>query len=57
MAGFYHVFIAVMGMTGSGKSTFIRTLTGQDVIIGHGLHACGFKTKNQILCQMRQDAD
>lgn len=29
--------IAVMGVTGSGKSTFVQLLTGQDVPIGHGL--------------------
>ncbi|KAF2796477.1 hypothetical protein K505DRAFT_195785, partial [Melanomma pulvis-pyrius CBS 109.77] len=32
------VVIAVMGMTGVGKSTFIKNITGcQDIIIGHGL--------------------
>ena len=32
--------IAVMGMTGSGKSTLIKNITGQDVVIGHNLEAC-----------------
>ncbi|ORX97296.1 P-loop containing nucleoside triphosphate hydrolase protein [Clohesyomyces aquaticus] len=32
------VVIAVMGMTGVGKSTFIRTITGRDdIVVGHGL--------------------
>ncbi|KAF4966909.1 hypothetical protein FSARC_5473 [Fusarium sarcochroum] len=31
--------IAVVGMTGSGKSTFIQHLTGQVVRIGHSLHS------------------
>ncbi|KAE8441875.1 hypothetical protein EG329_004231 [Mollisiaceae sp. DMI_Dod_QoI] len=34
------VFIAVMGMTGSGKSTFISRCTNHRVEIGHGLHSC-----------------
>lgn len=32
------VIIAVMGMTGSGKSTYIKEITGrEDVLVGHGL--------------------
>jgi uridine kinase len=31
------VLIAVMGATGSGKSTFISTLVEEDVGVGHGL--------------------
>ena len=34
------VVIAVMGMTGAGKSTFISYLTNENVGIGHGLEAC-----------------
>ena len=34
------VVIAVMGVTGSGKSTFIRTMTGDDSVhVGHGLES------------------
>ncbi|KAK2013809.1 hypothetical protein LZ32DRAFT_675564 [Colletotrichum eremochloae] len=33
------IIIAVMGVTGSGKSTFISQLTGQEVPIGHGLRS------------------
>ena len=36
----YDRFILVMGMTGSGKSTFISRCTGKDVIVGHGLYSC-----------------
>ena len=35
-----NIVIAVFGLTGTGKSSFISTLTGQDVKIGHGLHSC-----------------
>ncbi|KAH4153843.1 hypothetical protein HBI75_207140 [Parastagonospora nodorum] len=34
------VFILVLGMTGSGKSTFIQNCTGKTVEIGHGLQSC-----------------
>ncbi|RSL67661.1 hypothetical protein CEP53_002877 [Fusarium sp. AF-6] len=34
------VFIAVMGVTGSGKSSFISTCSGKRVKIGHRLEAC-----------------
>lgn len=30
----------VMGMTGSGKSTFINRCTGKDVTVGHSLYSC-----------------
>ncbi|KAJ6089840.1 hypothetical protein N7467_005056 [Penicillium canescens] len=36
----YDRFILVMGMTGSGKSTFISRCTGKDVLVGHGLYSC-----------------
>lgn len=34
------IIIAVMGITGSGKTTFISKCMGKDVGIGHGLHSC-----------------
>ncbi|KAI0968510.1 P-loop containing nucleoside triphosphate hydrolase protein [Xylaria arbuscula] len=35
------VFLLVMGMTGSGKSSFIADCTGrEDIIIGHDLESC-----------------
>ncbi len=35
------VIFAVMGTTGSGKSTFIQKASGrQDVPVGHGLKSC-----------------
>ncbi|KAI9756728.1 MAG: hypothetical protein M4579_003729 [Chaenotheca gracillima] len=38
---FRHIFIAVMGMTGVGKSTLIKNLTrSDDVIVGHGVESC-----------------
>jgi hypothetical protein len=39
-ADFCHIFIAVMGMTGVGKSSFIKTLTGGDVVVGHSVESC-----------------
>ncbi|KAL8420694.1 hypothetical protein RB594_003475 [Gaeumannomyces avenae] len=34
------VFLLVMGMTGSGKSSFVASCTGRDVVVGHGLQSC-----------------
>lgn len=36
------IFIAVMGLTGSGKSLFIKTVTGAEVVIGTKLNSCKF---------------
>ncbi|KAF1960061.1 hypothetical protein CC80DRAFT_465620 [Byssothecium circinans] len=47
------VVVAVMGLTGVGKSTFIRNVTGRtDIIIGHGLtsqtsEVCGYSFKHR----------
>jgi ABC-type phosphate transport system ATPase subunit len=32
--------IALMGVTGSGKSTFIKTASGMDAGVGHELFSC-----------------
>ncbi|OQO14982.1 hypothetical protein B0A48_00364 [Cryoendolithus antarcticus] len=34
------VFVAVMGVTGAGKSTFISKLTTKEIKIGHEMQAC-----------------
>ena len=34
------IWIAVMGVTGAGKSRFISACTGKDVKIGHSLESC-----------------
>jgi ATPase subunit of ABC transporter with duplicated ATPase domains len=34
------IVIAVMGITGVGKSTFISHLTDEEVVIGRGLASC-----------------
>jgi ABC-type proline/glycine betaine transport system ATPase subunit len=35
------VIIAVMGLTGSGKSTFVQKASGlQNIEIGHNLNSC-----------------
>lgn len=43
------IFIGVMGLTGTGKSAFIRTLTGDEEIkVGHGLTSCKKNTNHQL---------
>ncbi|KAF5604322.1 P-loop containing protein [Fusarium pseudocircinatum] len=39
-AGGREVVIAVMGNTGSGKSSLIKLISGQEVEVGNGLEAC-----------------
>jgi ABC-type lipoprotein export system ATPase subunit len=34
--------IALMGVTGSGKSSFIKTATGIDAGVGHDLFSCKY---------------
>jgi signal recognition particle receptor subunit beta len=34
------MYIAVMGVTGAGKSTFISTCTEKEVKISHNLKSC-----------------
>ncbi|KAI6373105.1 hypothetical protein MCOR25_003504 [Pyricularia grisea] len=34
------IFLLVMGMTGSGKSSFVASSTGREVTVGHGLQSC-----------------
>lgn len=36
------MYIAVMGSTGAGKSSFIAACTGQDVVVGHELTSCSY---------------
>jgi len=33
-------YIAIIGVTGVGKSTFIELATGQHVPVSHGLNSC-----------------
>jgi ABC-type thiamine transport system ATPase subunit len=33
-------YIAVMGVTGSGKSSLIKLITGWDIPVGHDLRSC-----------------
>ncbi|KAL7933672.1 hypothetical protein V8C35DRAFT_327627 [Trichoderma chlorosporum] len=39
-SGIKHVYIAVMGVTGAGKSSFISMCAGKNVKIGHDLKSC-----------------
>lgn len=42
------IIIAVMGVTGAGKSTFVSLLSADDIEIGHGLQSCKtFQTKDE----------
>ncbi len=34
------VFIAIMGITEAGKSTFISNFVGDQVVIGHSMDSC-----------------
>jgi len=45
--GLKQVWIAMMGVTGAGKSTFISHLVSEQVQIGHGLQSC---TNPLFLC-------
>lgn len=36
------ILIAVFGMTGTGKTTFIEKVSGQKLNVGHNLHSCSF---------------
>ena len=36
------ILIGVMGMTGAGKTSFIKEITGLDMEVGHTLEACKF---------------
>jgi len=48
--------IAVMGVTGAGKSTFIQSASGDDsVIIGHSLKSCKFADSSAKISNNRQN--
>jgi len=50
------IYIAVMGVTGAGKSTFIRTASGlEGVDVGHDLKSCerGWTNRFEWLTQKR----
>jgi hypothetical protein len=47
------VFIAVMGVTGSGKSSFIKLCCESEVEVGHGLQACKFSPSRIFLRVIR----
>lgn len=34
------IFVLVMGMTGAGKSRFVSTCTGKELMVGHTLRSC-----------------
>ena len=36
------ILIGVMGMTGVGKTSFVKQITDLNMIIGHGLESCRF---------------
>lgn len=38
------IYIALMGVTGTGKSTFIARCTGQQAVVGDSLQSCPSST-------------
>ena len=40
------ILIGVMGMTGVGKTSFVRQITGLDLTVGHGLDSCKLSRNN-----------
>jgi hypothetical protein len=49
------IIIAVMGVTGAGKSTFISLLSDAEIQIGHGLQSCEFTVRDVGLPHQRTD--
>lgn len=49
------LFVAVMGVTGSGKSTFISKATGHEIPIGQGLESCKNTTTSSTIRELIQD--
>jgi len=46
--------IGVMGVTGSGKSSFVRTASGRaDVVVGHTLEACEWIQQSSFLALLK----
>jgi putative ribosome biogenesis GTPase RsgA len=46
-AGGSEITVAVMGMTGAGKSSFIKKLTGnEDIVVGDGLESGTYSSKS-----------
>lgn len=44
------VLIAVMGVTGSGKSSFVKLVTGsEEVVVGNDLNSCILNTQMHLL--------
>ena len=48
--------ILVMGVTGVGKSTFIKAATGCSVEVGEGLKSCRLNTEGKLLLRLMIDA-
>lgn len=44
------VFIALMGVTGSGKSSFISLCCQKAAKVGHELKACGLRSSFPLTC-------
>jgi len=42
------VLIAIMGKTGTGKTSFVNALTGKGLTVGHGLEACEYSLSTNI---------
>lgn len=47
------ILIAVMGVTGAGKSTFVKLVTGsEEVVVGKDLTSCIPKTEVDVLAML-----
>lgn len=51
------IVIAVFGQTGTGKTSFIRAVTGQDLQVGHSLTSCEISNRFNIPKRTNLEAD
>ncbi len=54
-SGSSDILIAVLGVTGAGKTTFVSKCTGNsDLVIGHGVESCASFPEESIYSQTHQ---
>ena len=54
-SGSSDILIAVLGVTGAGKTTFVSKCTGNsDLVIGHGVESCALFPKKSTYSQTHQ---
>lgn len=42
------ILIAVFGKTGTGKTSFIQSVTGKEMKVGHGLESCKYSSQSHV---------